>query len=122
MAASKTYAEQQNIKYAQKINELLKIFPEVCREYFNSLEYSKQPRTRLAYARDLKTFFEFLIAEFPQYSNYQISDFTLHDIESVTGQDISDYLRYMKVYDKDGKLITQTALKQCKYAVRMWTK
>ena len=102
MAASKTYAEQQNIKYAQKINELLKIFPEFCREYFNSLEYSKQPRTRLAYARDLKTFFEFLIAEFPQYSNYQISDFTLHDIESVTGQDISDYLRYMKVYDKDG--------------------
>ena len=42
MAASKTYAEQQNIKYAQKINELLKIFPEFCREYFNSLEYSKQ--------------------------------------------------------------------------------
>lgn len=106
MAASKTYAEQQNIKYAQKINELLKIFPEFCREYFNSLEYSKQPRTRLAYARDLKTFFEFLIAEFPQYSNYQISDFTLHDIESVTGQDISDYLRYMKVYDKDGTTVT----------------
>ena len=106
MAASKTYAEQQNIKYAQKINELLKIFPEFCREYFNSLEYSKQPRTRLAYARDLKTFFEFLIAEFPQYSNYQISDFTLHDIESVTGQHISDYLRYMKVYDKDGTTVT----------------
>ena len=105
MGGCKTYAEQQNIKYAQKINELLKIFPEFCREYFNSLEYSKQPRTRLAYARDLKTFFEFLIAEFPQYSNYQISDFTLHDIESVTGQDISDYLRYMKVYDNDGTTV-----------------
>ena len=107
MAASKTYAEQQNIKYAQKINELLKICSGILvEEYFNSLEYSKQPRTRLAYARNVKTFFEFLIAEFPQYSNYQISDFTLHDIESVTGQDISDYLRYMKVYDKDGTTVT----------------
>ena len=27
-------------------------------------------------------------------------------LESVTGQDISDYLRYMKVYDKDGTTVT----------------
>ena len=32
------------------------------------------------------------------------------------------YKARIQVYDKDGKLITQTALKQCKYAVRMWTK
>ena len=32
------------------------------------------------------------------------------------------YKARIQVYDKDGKLITQTALKQCKYAVRTWTK
>ncbi len=32
------------------------------------------------------------------------------------------YKARIQVYDKDGKLITQTALKQCKCAVRMWTK
>ena len=32
------------------------------------------------------------------------------------------YKATIQVYDKDGKLITQTALKQCKCAVRMWTK
>ena len=32
------------------------------------------------------------------------------------------YKARIQVYDKDGKLITQTALKQCKYAARKWTK
>ena len=27
-----------------------------------------------------------------------------------------------EVYNKDGKLIAQTELKQCKYATRVWTK
>ena len=32
------------------------------------------------------------------------------------------YKARIQVYDKDGKLVAQTALKQCKYAVRTWTK
>ena len=32
------------------------------------------------------------------------------------------YKARIQVYDKDGKLVTQTALKQCKYAARTWTK
>lgn len=102
MAETKTYAEQQNIKYTKKLNELLKILPPFCTEYFNSLEYSKQPRTKIAYAMDIKGFFEFLINEYPQYKNYKISDFTERDIEKLRGQDISDYLRYVKLYNKNG--------------------
>lgn len=64
MAETKTYAQQQTIKYTKKLNELLKILPSFCTEYFNSLEYSKQPRTRVAYAMDIKGFFEFLICEY----------------------------------------------------------
>lgn len=32
------------------------------------------------------------------------------------------YKARIQVYDKDGKLVAQTALKQCKYAARKWTK
>lgn len=32
------------------------------------------------------------------------------------------YKARVQVYDKDGKLVAQTALKQCKYAARKWTK
>lgn len=108
MAANRTYAEQQNIKYAQKLNELLKILPDFCREYFDSLEYSKQPRTKLAYAMDVKCFFEFLISEFPEYSSYHICDFKLEDIDKLRGQDISDFLRFVKLYDKNGTTVSNS--------------
>lgn len=108
MAESKSYAEQQNIKYTKKLNELLKILPPFCVDYFNSLEYTKQPRTKVAYAMDIKCFFEFLISEFSQYKSYKIKDFTLHDIEILKGQDISDFLRYVKLYDKDGTQVTNS--------------
>lgn len=106
--ADKTYAEQQNIKYTKKLNELLKILPPFCTEYFNSLEYSKQPRTMVAYAMDIKGFFEFLIKEYPQYKDYKICDFTVRDIEKLRGQDISDYLRYVKLYNKNGQEISNS--------------
>lgn len=95
-----TYSTQQNIKYAKKLNELLKELPAFCKDYFNSMEYTKQPRTKIAYAMDIKCFFQFLIAEFPQYSSYRMVDFTLKDLENVTGSDISDFLRYVKLYSK----------------------
>ena len=42
--AEKTYTEQQNIKYKKKLNELLDILPDFCTQYFDSLEFNKQPR------------------------------------------------------------------------------
>lgn len=108
MAETKTYAQEQNIKYAKKLNELLKVLPDFCKEYFNSLEYSKQPRTKVAYAMDIKGFFEFLINEHEQYFDYSVKDFTLSDIEHLKGQDISDYLRYVKLYNKSGKEVSNS--------------
>ena len=32
------------------------------------------------------------------------------------------YKARVQVYDKDGKLVAQTALKQCRYAARTWSK
>ena len=51
--AEKTYTEQQNIKYKKKLNELLDILPDFCTQYFDSLEFNKQPRTKVAYAMDI---------------------------------------------------------------------
>ena len=32
------------------------------------------------------------------------------------------YKARVMIYDKDGNFVAQTALKQCKYANRLWTK
>lgn len=108
MADTKTYTEQQNMKYTRKLNELLKELPAFCTEYFNSLEYTKQPRTKIAYAMDIKGFFQFLINEYPQFKDFSIHDFTPSDIEKLQGQDISDYLRYVKLYKKNGHEVSNS--------------
>ena len=72
------------------------------------MEYNKQPRTKIAYAMDIKSFFEYLIHQFPKYNQYKVSDFTTKDIEELRGQDISEYLRYVKLYRKDGKEVSNS--------------
>lgn len=103
----KTYTEQQNINYTRKINELLKVLPVFAVDYFHSIEYTKLPRTQLAYAMDLKTFFEFLIRENPVFSGKSMRSITTHDLNRLTAEDIIEYLRYVKLYNNaEGKEIT----------------
>ena len=83
--AEKTYTEQQNIKYKKKLNELLDILPDFCTQYFDSLEFNKQPRTKVAYAMDIKGFFEFLIECIPKFSSYAMKDFKPQDLEKIKG-------------------------------------
>ncbi|MDO5381815.1 MAG: tyrosine-type recombinase/integrase [Eubacteriales bacterium] len=109
MATNKnTYTEQQNKKYVRQINDILSYLPDFCTEYFNSLEFTKQPRTRVAYALDVKSFFEYLLDKLPQFKNYTMKDFTLRDLEKLKGQDISNYLRYIRVYERNGQEVTNS--------------
>ena len=105
---TKTYTEQQNIKYTMKLRELINMLPDFCEQYFNSMEYSKQPRTKIAYAMDIKGFFEYLIADIAKFVNYTIKDFTLEDIGQLSGLDINNYMRYVKAYNKDGSIVTNS--------------
>ena len=106
--AEKTYTEQQNIKYKKKLNDLLDILPDFCTQYFDSLEFNKQPRTKIAYAMDIKGFFEFLIECIPKFSSYAMKDFTPQDLEKIDGTDITRYLRHVKLYKKNGRDITNS--------------
>ncbi len=95
-----TYVKQQNLKYAKQLENLLDILPDFCSEYFNSLIYSKQPRTQIAYAMDIKGFFEFLIVKDTRFTDYKIHDFKLNDLDKISSVDIIKYLRYMTSYQK----------------------
>jgi len=106
--SEKTYTEQQNIKYKKQLNNLLAELPDFCVQYFDSLEFNKQPRTKVAYAMDIKGFFEFLISELPKFKDYKLKTFTLEDLDKIDGQDITKYLRYVKLYTKRGKDVTNS--------------
>lgn len=104
---AKTYSEEQQIKLTRKLNTYLEMLPEYCKEYFFSMEYTKQPRTKLAYATDLKGFYDFLAEKkFPDYRS--VREITLHDLENLSSTDIIDYLRHVKLYRKDGRDISNS--------------
>lgn len=104
--ANKTYSEQQNILNIKKLNELLKILPPFASDYFDNVQYSKLPRTQLAYALDIKSFFEFLIDNNPTLKGKTMREIRLSDLDNLVADDIVEYLRYIKAYDNNGKEIT----------------
>ncbi len=109
MATNKNYVEQMNNKYAKQLKGLLDEMPDFCVEYFDSLEFNKQARTKIAYALDIKGFFKYLIDDTKKFANYDIKDFRVEDLDKITGQDISNYLRYIKSYNRHGKDVSNSA-------------
>ncbi len=101
-----TYHEQLKIDYTLRLRNLLKTLPGFAKDYFRSIEPRSSAKTRISYAYDIRIFFHFLIENNPTYKDYKITDFTLNDLEKITASDIEEYQEYLKVYESDGKQIT----------------
>ena len=58
--ATQTYKQLTDKKYINQLREMQKKLPEFTNRFFIGIDQTTAPRTRLAYATDLKTFFEYL--------------------------------------------------------------
>ncbi len=106
MSETKTYHEQVQIDQTLRLRELLKTLPPFAKDFFRAIEPRSSVRTRMNYAYDVRTFFRFLVENNPTYKDYQITDFTLQDLEKLEPVDIEEYLEYLKVYKKNDELVT----------------
>lgn len=104
--AYKNYHEQQEIKNIILMRNILKDMPDYMTTFFRSIEYSKAPRTRLGYARDLKSFYEYLCDTNPVLKGKTPKDISIDIINQLESEDIEEYLDYLKVYEKDGREYT----------------
>ena len=120
--ADKTYHEQEEIHNVLLMRDVLSELPKYVSTYFRSIEYSKAPRTRLGYARDIKTFFEFLCANNRSLKDKELYEVPLSAIDQIEAEDIEEYMDYLKVYEKDGRQFTnnEKALKRKLTALRMF--
>lgn len=100
--ANISYHEQQKINATLKLRELQKELPAFLIEYFRGIEYSTAPRTRIAYANDLKIFFDFLHTNNSFCSKFEVRYFPFSILENITSFDIEEFLDYVKLYVKDG--------------------
>ena len=115
-----SYSEQKKNEATIKLRELQKQLPAFLMDYFRGIEYVNAPRTRIAYAIDLKTFFEFIHENNSYCKNMEIHDFPLHILTDLKSYDIEEYLDYLKLYTKDGHTYTnnERAIKRKLAALR----
>ena len=73
------------------------LYPPYCRTYFRGIEPRTQSRTRIAYAYDLRIFFQYLIDENPVIAKCGgIRNITLDMLGQLTPTDIEEYMEYLK--------------------------
>lgn len=100
------YHDEQNKQNILKMRAVLETLPPFCKTFFRGVEEYTSARTRLAYAYDLRLFFEYLHEKNPVCTKMDIKDFPITLLEDLTRQDIEEYLEYMSLYHKDGKDIS----------------
>lgn len=100
------YHDEQNKQNILKMRAVLDTLPPFCKTYFRGIEEYTSTRTRLAYAYDLRLFFEFLHEQNSICSKMEIKEFPISILDNLTRMDIEEYLEYMALYQKDGKDVT----------------
>lgn len=103
---NQNYHEQQMKKNILRLREYYSSLPEFCQEYFLGTAQTLSSRSQLAYAFDLKIFFEYIHQFKSGYQNINITDFPLSILEDITRKDIMHFLEYLSFYEKDGKEYT----------------
>lgn len=118
---SLTYSEQINQENILKLRELRKDLPKFLSTYFTAVDQVLASRTKIAYATDLHTFFEYIKQSNPLFAEKPIHDFSPDILSSLNSTDINEYMEYLKLYESaDGKMQTnnERAIKRKMAAVR----
>lgn len=100
------YHDEQNKQNIIKLRAVLDTLPPFCKTFFRGIEEYTSTRTRLAYAYDIRLFFEFLHEQNSVCAKMEIKDFPLSLLDNLTRMDIEEYLEYITLYQKDGRDIT----------------
>ena len=99
--ATLSYHEQKDIENIKKLRELQKELPSFCSDFFRGIETSTSTRTRIAYAYDLKIFFQFLKTANPGTFDNPSHTLTPSDLEKLTVTDLEEYIDYLKCHPSD---------------------
>lgn len=100
MINNQSYHEQQNIKNSVRLREIMYSLPSITLEFFRGIEQTTSFKTRIAYAYDLRVFFEFILEYHKKFKGKNMSDITLKDLQDIKPDDIEMYLEYLNYYTK----------------------
>lgn len=96
MSTSLPYHQQKDIENVKHLRQLIKELPPFCGDFFRGIEPRTSSRTRIAYAYDLRVFFDFLLKENPVIQKRGLQDITLEHLDNLRVVDLEEYMEYLK--------------------------
>lgn len=102
------YHDNLNIQNIVHLRELLSTLPPFVNKFFHGIEERSSTRTRVAYAYDLRVFFEWIHDNKNGFSSSEITSYEIGILDQISREDIQDYLSYCSFYEKDGKEYTNS--------------
>lgn len=90
------YYEQKDRENVKKLRVMIQDLPPFCVEFFRGIEPQTSSRTRIAYAYDLKVFFDFLQKENPVMERLDKNSITLSHLDQIQVTDLEEYMEYLK--------------------------
>lgn len=97
-----SYQEQHQKYITLKTREMLQALPPFIFDFFRGIEHTTSANTRLAYAYDIRVFFNYLHTHIPALQGYtSIKEITLHDLDHLKARDIECYLEYLSYYETE---------------------
>ena len=100
MAKQAGYHQQIELKRTQRIREICKELPDACTDYFYAISQTTSALTRLAYAYDLRLFFQYLTLEQADFSSVDPRLITTEQIGKITARQLRDFQDYLTQYIK----------------------
>lgn len=97
------YHDELNKKNILHLREILETLPRFCGQFFTGIQDYTATRTRVAYAYDIRVFFEYLHDNNPVLKKTPIRDYTIDVLDQITRLDIEEYIDNCTYYTKDGK-------------------
>lgn len=101
MAKRVSYQTEHSHRTNDRLRDLQRELPVSCTDYFRSISQTTSPLTRLAYAYDLRLFFQYLSLENMYFANSSILMLTGDDLAQITARDILGFQEYLQQYVKN---------------------
>ena len=117
---NRSYHQQKNIEYTKKLREFLAELPSYVTSFFRGIEQRTQARSRLAYANDIRVFFEWITKSNPIYAGKDIKSIPASVLSDMNAFDIEEYMEYLKLRDEGDieKVNSEVTIKRKMSALR----
>lgn len=92
------YHDKVNKQNIEKLRELMSSLPSFCKMYFRGMNDTISSRTKIAYAYDLRVFFEFMMKNNSYCQKFNITELPLNVLDMISREDIEEYMEYLSLY------------------------